>query len=54
MNKKSTSLYLSDKDIKKIEKLKEVYETENTSELVRILIQEEITRIQKYQNLNIN
>lgn len=52
--KRQSSVYLSEKDFKKVEKLKEVYEAESLGALVKILIDNEITNVQKYENLNLN
>lgn len=51
--KKQTSVYLSDKDNRKLEVIKKTYETENTSEILRVLIDNEYETIKKYQELNI-
>ena len=49
--KKQTSIYLSEKDIKIIEELKEIYECESTTSLVRMLIRDELNNVNKYKNL---
>lgn len=49
--KKQTSIYLSDKDTQKLDKIKEVYEADSNSSAVRELILQEYERINKYQNL---
>lgn len=51
MEKKSVSIYLSEKDIKKLEIMKETFECSNTSEIIRMLIQEKFTEYQKYHEL---
>lgn len=49
--KTQTSFYLSEKDNKKIEKLKQVYDVKSASELVRILINDEHERVKKYEEM---
>ena len=49
--KKQTTIYLSDKDKKRIERIKEVYEADTTTEVIKRLILEEFDRIEKYSNL---
>lgn len=51
--KTGTSIYLSDKDKKRIDFLLNVYETEKVSELIRILIEKEYQTVKSYQDLNI-
>lgn len=51
--KGTTSIYLNDKDKRRIEYLLNVYETEKFSELIRILIEKEYNTIKSYQELNI-
>lgn len=52
--KSQTSFYLSEKDLKKIKKLQEIYDVRSASELIRILIQDEIDRVKKYEELMMN
>lgn len=49
--KKQTSIYLSDKDQKKLGKIKEVLEADSNNEIIKLLIKEEYERIVKYTNL---
>lgn len=51
--KTGTSIYLSDKDKRKIDYLLNVYETEKVSELIRILVDKEYQTVKSYQDLNI-
>lgn len=46
---KQTSIYLTEKDLKRLELCKEVYETNKTTDIIRILIKEEYERIKKYK-----
>ena len=48
-----TSIYLSEKDKNRIKKLCEIYEVRGTSELIRILVENEIARINYYKELNL-
>ncbi len=48
---KQTSIYLSDKDLARLEKCKEIYETSKTSDIIKILIKEEYERIKKYTDV---
>lgn len=50
--KQSTSIYLSDKDKKRMERLLEIYEVRSMSELIRILVEKETERINYYKELN--
>lgn len=54
MKRKATSINLSDKELKNLESLKEAYECDSNSEAVRLLIKEEMERVRKYHELNIN
>lgn len=51
--KTGTSIYLSEKDKKRVEYLQKIYETNKVSELIRILIEKEYNTIKSYQKLNI-
>lgn len=51
--KSQTSIYLSDKDKKRLKTLQEAYETDNVSELIRKLIEQEVERIRFYRELNV-
>lgn len=46
--RKSTSISLSEKELKKSKELMRLYDTESLSELVRILIEAELKRIEFY------
>lgn len=48
---KQTTIYLSDKDTKRLDLIKEVYETSKTNEILKTLIKEEYERIKKYRDL---
>lgn len=48
----STSISLSEKDKQKIKELIKIYDVESLSELVRILVQQEIERINFYREKN--
>lgn len=48
---KQTTIYLSDRDQKRLDLIKEIYETGKTNEMIKILIKEEYERIQKYVEL---
>lgn len=48
---KQTTIYLSDKDMKRLELVKELFETNKTNEVIKILIKEEYDRIKKYRDL---
>lgn len=45
---KQTTLYLSEKDIKRIEEIKKVLEIRTTTDLIKVLLKEEYSRIQHY------
>lgn len=49
--KKQTTIYLSDKDQKKLNKIKETLEADTNNEVFKKLIQEEYERILKYTTL---
>lgn len=49
---KQTTIYLSEKDLKRMDKIKDIYETSKTSDIIKILIREEYERISKY-NFNL-
>lgn len=49
--KTQTSVYLSDKDIKKLKELKSLYEADSVSELLRIIINNEYDLMAKYKEL---
>ena len=51
MNKKQTNIYLSEKDKKKLDKIKETLGCDTYGETVRLLIQEEYERLQHYLNI---
>lgn len=51
MEKKSVSIYMSEKDISKIEILRDAFECSNNSELIRMLIQEKFSQYQKYHEI---
>lgn len=46
---KQTTIYLSEKDLKRIDMCKEIYETTKTSDIIKILIKQEAERIMKYK-----
>ena len=48
---KQTSVYLSDKDLKRLDKIKEVWETNKNTDAIKTLIKEEYERIKRYQDL---
>lgn len=45
---KQTTIYLSEKDIARLDKCKEIYETNKTCDIIKMLIKEEYERIKKY------
>lgn len=45
---KQTTIYLSDKDQKRLDLIKEIYETSKNTDIIKILIKEEYERIRKY------
>ena len=45
---KQTTIYLTEKDLKRLEKCKEIWETPKTCDIIKILIKEEYERIKKY------
>ena len=45
---KQTTIYLSDKDQKRLDLIKEIYETSKNTDIIKILIKEEYERIKKY------
>lgn len=47
---KQTTIYLSEKDIKRLEKCKEIWESKSNSDIIKILIKEEYERIKRYQD----
>lgn len=48
---KQTSIYLTEKDLKRLEIVKEVWETTKNTDIIKILIKEEYERIMKYKGL---
>lgn len=50
---KQTTIYLTEKDIARLEKCKEIWETNKTCDMIKILIKEEYARIQKYNQDNL-
>lgn len=48
---KQTSIYLTEKDQKRLEIIKEVWETTKNTDIIKILIKEEYERIIKYKGL---
>lgn len=46
---KQTTIYLTDKDLKRLEAVKEIWETNKTTDIIKILIKEEYDRIKKYR-----
>lgn len=49
--KTQKSFYLSEKDNRKIEKLKKLYDVKSASELIRILIDDEFKRVKMYEEM---
>lgn len=49
--KKQTTIYLSDNDMKKLAKIKELTECNSNTEVIKNLIKEEFDRISKYLSL---
>lgn len=49
--KTQTSIYMSDKDMKKFKELKKYYEAESGSELFRIMLNNEWQQAQKYKEI---
>lgn len=45
---KQTTIYLTERDLKRLEAIKETWETTKTSDMIKVLIREEFDRIQKY------
>lgn len=48
---KQINVKLSEKTLKKFDTIKETYDNQNTSEMMRLLIEKEYERIQKYKEL---
>lgn len=46
---KQTSIYLTEKDLKRMDIIKEIRETNKTTDIIKLLIKEEYSRIQKYR-----
>lgn len=46
---KQTTIYLTDKDLKRLELCKEIWETSKNTDIIKILIKEEYDRIKKYR-----
>lgn len=46
---KQTSIYLSEKDLIRLEKCKEIWETPKTSDIIKLLIKQEYERIKRYK-----
>lgn len=46
---KQTSVYLSEKDLKRLEACKEVWETSKNTDIIKILIKQEYERIKRYR-----
>lgn len=51
MQRKATSINLSDKEMRKLKKLKEAYECDSNSEIIRLLVNDEFNRMQKYHEM---
>lgn len=51
--KNQTTIYLTDSDKQKLEKIKEVYDVDKMGEAIKIAINAEYTNIVKYQTLKI-
>lgn len=47
---KQTSIYLTEKDLKRLEIIKNLYETTKNTDAIKILIKEEYDRIKKYKD----
>ena len=47
---KQTTIYLTDKDLKRLDVCKEVWETNKNTDIIKILIKEEYDRIKKYRD----
>ena len=47
---KQTSIYLTEKDLKRLELVKDVWETSKNTDIIKILIKEEYNRIKKYRD----
>lgn len=50
---KQTTIYLSDKDLKRIDTIKETLEIRTTTDVIKTLLKEEYNRILKYNNESI-
>lgn len=46
-----TAIYLTDNDRKRLNVIKEVYENNKNSDVIRILIKEEYDRIRRYRDI---
>lgn len=46
---KQTSIYLTEKDLKRLEACKEVWETNKNTDIIKILIKQEYERIKRYK-----
>ena len=47
---KQTTIYFTDKDLKRLELCKEIWEVKTTTDIVKLLIKQEYERIQRYKN----
>lgn len=50
---KQTSIYLTDNDLNKLNRIKEVYESQSNTEAIRTLIKAEYLNIQKYESMKL-
>lgn len=48
---KQTAIYLNEKDIKRLEQIKETRETSKTTDIIKLLIKEEYARILIYKGI---
>lgn len=46
---KQTTIYLTEKDLKRLELCKEIWETPKNTDIIKLLIKEEYERIKKYR-----
>lgn len=51
MQRKATSINLSEKELKKLKELQEAYECDSISGIVRVLLNDEYSRMQKYHEM---
>lgn len=48
---KQTAIYLNEKDLKRLQEIKEVRETAKTTDIIKLLLKEEYARILLYKGM---